>query len=62
MGSEQIVYADGPGPMKFLVHFMVSVNIHRYIHADIVRVSGRRSGQNIWSGTNCHNEKLQLAT
>ncbi len=37
MRSENIIYTNGPGIVKFLMHFMVPVNIHRKICTDIIR-------------------------
>ncbi len=36
MRSKQIVDSDRPGIVKFLVHFMVPVNIHGKIRSDII--------------------------
>ena len=37
MRSKQIVYADRPGIVKFLVYFMVPVYIQGKIRSDIIR-------------------------
>ena len=47
MRSKQIVYSDRPGIMKFLMHFMVPVNIHRKIRSDNNLVSDKRYDPNI---------------